>query len=212
MKYERIKRIGDMTIALLAIVFLLPLFVVTAIAIRLESPGPALFRQKRYGKNKKIFTVYKFRSMHTQAPRNVPTNDFHDAHAYITRIGRIIRKLSIDELPQLINVLQGHMSLVGPRPVVLTETSLISERGKYGANNVKPGITGWAQVNGRDDLSYREKAQLDGWYAKRVSFVLDARCILYTFKVIFFQEGNREGHERKRCNLSIMEDNNEAAS
>ena len=141
-----------MIIASFAIVFLLPLLIITYVLIKLESPGPALFRQKRYGKDKKIFTVYKFRSMRTTAPRNIPTNDFHDAHAYITRVGRIIRKLSIDELPQLINVLQGHMSLVGPRPVVLTETSLISERGKYGANNVKPGITGWAQVNGRDDL------------------------------------------------------------
>ncbi len=172
MEYERIKKIADLIAASIAIVLLIPVFAVTAIAIRIESPGPALFRQKRYGKDKQPFTVYKFRSMNTKSPRDTPTNDFHDAHAYITRVGRIIRKLSIDELPQLINVLQGHMSLVGPRPVVLTETSLINERDKYGANAVKPGITGWAQVNGRDDLEYTEKARLDGQYAKNMNFTL----------------------------------------
>ena len=198
MKYDHIKRIADLIIATLAIGLLLPLFVVTAIIIRLESPGPALFRQKRYGKDKQPFTVYKFRTMSTQAPNNIPTNDFHDAHTYITRVGRIIRKLSIDELPQLINVLQGHMSLVGPRPVVLTETRLIDERDKHGANAVKPGITGWAQVNGRDILDDALKAKLDGYYANNVSFVSDIRCLSRTIWVMLSLNGHREGYEQSK--------------
>lgn len=197
MKYDYIKRIGDLIIASLAIVFMLPLFVLTAVVIRLESPGSALFRQKRYGKDKQPFTVYKFRSMSTQAPRNIPTNDFHDAHTYITRVGRIIRKLSIDELPQLINVIQGHMSIVGPRPVVLTEISLINERDKYGANNVKPGITGWAQVNGRDELDDKLKAEMDGYYVANYGLITDVKCILKTASAVLFARGNFEGHEQK---------------
>ena len=185
-----------MIIASLAIVFLLPLLIITYVLIKLESPGPALFRQKRYGKDKKIFTVYKFRSMRTTAPRNIPTNDLHDAHAYITRVGRIIRKLSIDELPQLFNVLQGHMSLVGPRPVVLTETSLIDERDKHGANAVKPGITGWAQVNGRDELDDILKAEMDGHYVANYGLITDVKCILKTATAVLFARGHAEGHEQ----------------
>lgn len=196
MGYNHIKRIADLIAASLAIVFLLPLLVITAIIIRLESPGPALFRQKRYGKDKQPFTVYKFRSMSTQAPRNMPTNDFHDARTYITRVGRIIRKLSIDELPQLINVIQGHMSIVGPRPVVLTEISLINERDKYGANAVKPGITGWAQVNGRDELDDILKAEMDGHYVANYGLVTDVKCILKTATAILFARGHAEGHEQ----------------
>ena len=202
MKYEHIKRAGDLIIASLAIVFLLPLLVITYVLIKLESPGPALFGQKRYGKDKKIFTVYKFRSMHTTAPRNIPTNDFHDAHAYITRVGRIIRKLSIDELPQLINVLQGHMSIVGPRPVVLTEISLIGERDKYGANAVKPGITGWAQINGRDILDNASKAKMDGYYANHMSLVYDIRCMIMTIWVMLSLYGHVEGHEQPKAEKS----------
>lgn len=196
MTYRYVKRIGDLIIASLAILFLLPLFIITAISIRLESPGPAFFRQKRYGKDKQPFTVYKFRSMSTQAPRNMPTNDFHDAHAYITRVGRIIRKLSIDELPQLFNVLQGHMSLVGPRPVVLTETNLIIERDKHGANAVQPGITGWAQVNGRDNLSDMDKARLDGYYVNRYGLRVDVACLVRTMWVVLAATGQSEGHEK----------------
>ena len=197
MKYDHIKRIGDLIIASLAIVFLLPLLIITYVLIKLESPGPALFRQKRYGKDKQPFAVYKFRSMSTQAPNNMPTNDFHDAHTYITRVGRVIRKLSIDELPQLINVLQGHMSLVGPRPVVLTETSLIDERDKHGANAVKPGITGWAQVNGRDELDDKLKAEMDGYYVANYGLITDVKCILKTASAVLFARGNFEGHEQQ---------------
>ena len=193
MRYERIKRIADLIAASLAIVLLIPVFAITAIAIRLESPGPALFRQKRYGKDKQPFTVYKFRSMSTSAPSSIPTNDFHDARTYITRVGRIIRKLSIDELPQLFNVLYGKMSIVGPRPVVLNETNLLDLREQTNANSVKPGITGWAQVNGRDNLSNEEKARLDGQYAKNISFLLDAKCVLLTFWVVVSLRDNREG-------------------
>jgi O-antigen biosynthesis protein WbqP len=200
MKYEHIKRTGDLIIASLAIVFLLPLLVSTYVLIKLESPGPALFRQKRYGKNKQPFTVYKFRSMSTAAPNNIPTNDFYNAHAYITRVGKVIRKLSIDELPQLINVIQGHMSLVGPRPVVLSETNLINEREKHGANAVKPGITGWAQVNGRDELDDILKAAMDGYYVANYCFTTDLRCIIKTATAILFTKGHSEGHEQFRRN------------
>lgn len=196
MTYEHIKRAGDLIVASLAIVFLTPLFVTTIILIKLESPGPALFRQKRYGKNKQPFTVYKFRSMSMAAPDNMPTNDFHDAQSYITRVGRVIRKLSIDELPQLFNVVQGHMSLVGPRPVVLTETSLINERDKYGANAIRPGITGWAQVNGRDELNDTLKAEMDGHYVANYGLITDLKCILKTAYAILFAKGHAEGHER----------------
>lgn len=167
----------------------------TAIIIRLESPGPALFRQKRYGKDKQPFTVYKFRSMSTQAPKNMPTNDFHDAHTYITQVGRIIRKLSIDELPQFYNVLKGDMSLVGPRPVVLSEKRIIKLRDNYGANSVKPGITGWAQVNGRDELDDITKAELDGYYVDNFGLKMDIRCVLKTIWVILSIAGHVEGHE-----------------
>lgn len=197
MTYERIKKAGDLVIASLAIVFLAPLLVVTVILIKLESPGPALFRQKRSGKDKQPFTVYKFRSMSTTAPDSMPTNDFHNAQSYITRVGRVIRKLSIDELPQLFNVVQGHMSLVGPRPVVLAETSLINERDKYGANAVRPGITGWAQVNGRDELSDIVKARMDGFYVANLGLKIDVKCLMMTLWTVLAIRGHKEGHEGK---------------
>lgn len=197
------KRTLDIVGATIILVATLPAMMLVALLIRIESPGPALFRQKRYGKDKQPFNVYKFRTMSTQAPRNMPTNDFHDAHTYITRVGRIIRKLSIDELPQLINVLQGHMSLVGPRPVVLTEISLINERDKYGANSVKPGITGWAQVNGRDELDDIAKAEMDGYYVDNFGFKMDAECVLKTIWVILSIAGHVEGHE------SVAKDNDQ---
>ena len=200
------KRTLDIVGATIILVATLPAMMLVALLIRIESPGPALFRQKRYGKDKQPFNVYKFRTMSTQAPRNMPTNDFHDAHTYITRVGRIIRKLSIDELPQLINVLQGHMSLVGPRPVVLTEISLINERDKYGANSVKPGITGWAQVNGRDELDDIAKAEMDGYYVDNFGFKMDAECVLKTIWVILSIAGHVEGHE------SVAKDNDRIAT
>lgn len=198
MKYENIKRVSDVIVSLIALVLLAPLFLVVIALIKLDSQGPVLFLQQRYGKNKKPFTVYKFRSMSVSAPRDTPTNDLRDAQTYITNVGRVMRKLSIDELPQLVNIVQGHMSIVGPRPVVLTEISLITERDKHNANSVKPGISGWAQVNGRDELDDIVKARMDGYYVKNYGLAIDLKCILKTFTVILSAAGHREGHEQNR--------------
>ena len=167
-----------------------------AAAIRLTSKGPALFRQKRFGKDKQLFTVYKFRTMSTKAPKNMPTNSFTNADSYITPLGGVLRKLSIDELPQLLNVIKGDMSIVGPRPVIKTEKKLISLRQKYHANSVKPGITGWAQVNGRDDLDDQRKAKMDGEYVQQLSFLTDIRIMIKTIGAVLMMSGHTEGSER----------------
>ena len=194
--YERIgKRVLDITLASIAlIVFALPM-VAVALWVKLDSRGPALFRQKRYGLNKEPFTVYKFRTMSTSAPSNVATNSFKNAGSYITRSGKIMRKLSLDELPQLFNVIKGDMSIVGPRPVVLAETNLIELREQVNANSVKPGITGWAQVNGRDELSDIIKSRMDGEYVKYFGIRKDVKCLLLTVFAVLSISGNREGHE-----------------
>ena len=190
------KRIEDVSIALAALVILgLPMLLVAA-AIRLTSKGPALFRQKRFGKDKQLFTVYKFRTMSTKAPKNMPTNSFTNADSYITPLGGVLRKLSIDELPQLLNVIKGDMSIVGPRPVIKTEKKLISLRQKYQANSVKPGITGWAQVNGRDDLDDQRKAEMDGEYVQRLSFLTDVKIMIKTIGAVLMMSGHTEGNER----------------
>ena len=190
------KRIEDVSIALAALVILgLPMLLVAA-AIRLTSKGPALFRQKRFGKDKQLFTVYKFRTMSTKAPKNMPTNSFTNADSYITPLGGVLRKLSIDELPQLLNVIKGDMSIVGPRPVIKTEKKLISLRQKYRANSVKPGITGWAQVNGRDDLDDQRKAEMDGEYVQRLSFLTDVKIMIKTIGAVLMMSGHTEGSER----------------
>ena len=190
------KRIEDVSIALAALVILgLPMLLVAA-AIRLTSKGPALFRQKRFGKDKQLFTVYKFRTMSTKAPKNMPTNSFTNADSYITPLGGVLRKLSIDELPQLLNVIKGEMSIVGPRPVIKTEKKLINLRQKYHANSVKPGITGWAQVNGRDDLDDQRKAEMDGEYVQRLSFLTDVKIMIKTIGAVLMMSGHTEGSER----------------
>lgn len=190
------KRIEDVSIALAALVILgLPMLLVAA-AIRLTSKGPALFRQKRFGKDKQLFTVYKFRTMSTKAPKNMPTNSFTNADSYITPLGGVLRKLSIDELPQLLNVIKGDMSIVGPRPVIKTEKKLISLRQKYHANSVKPGITGWAQVNGRDDLDDQRKAEMDGEYVQQLSFLTDVKIMIKTIGAVLMMSGHTEGSER----------------
>lgn len=190
------KRIEDVSIALAALVILgLPMLLVAA-AIRLTSKGPALFRQKRFGKDKQLFTVYKFRTMSTKAPKNMPTNSFTNADSYITPLGGVLRKLSIDELPQLLNVIKGEMSIVGPRPVIKTEKKLIDLRQKYQANSVKPGITGWAQVNGRDDLDDQRKAEMDGEYVQQLSFLTDVKIMIKTIGAVLMMSGHTEGNER----------------
>lgn len=194
--YERVgKRILDIIIAGIALaVFAVPMLLV-ALWVKLDSRGPALFRQPRFGKDLVPFTVYKFRTMATDAPSDMPTNSFKNAGAHITRSGKIMRKLSLDELPQLLNVLKGDMSIVGPRPVVLKEKKLIELREQVGANAVKPGITGWAQVNGRDELNDAIKSRMDGEYVRSFGLKMDVKCLVYTFATVLSLKGHKEGHE-----------------
>lgn len=194
--YKRFgKRTVDIIVASLAlIVFAVPMLIV-ALWVKLDSRGPALFRQPRFGKDLVPFTVYKFRTMTVDAPSDMPTNAFKNAGSHITRSGKIMRKLSLDELPQLFNVLKGDMSIVGPRPVVLKETTLIEMRDQVGANAVKPGITGWAQVNGRDELNDAIKSRMDGEYVRNFGLRMDVKCLLLTVFAVLSIKGHREGHE-----------------
>jgi O-antigen biosynthesis protein WbqP len=193
MNYSYIKRAADITGSGVIGIAILPLVVVIAIWIKAESRGPVLFRQLRYGKDKVPFECLKFRTMTIDAPANSATKDLKDAHTYITFSGRIMRRLGIDELPQLINVLRGEMSLIGPRPVVLAEKKLIKERDKYGANDIRPGIGGWAQSNGRDEIDHKTKARLDGEYVQNFGLLMDISCLLRTVLAIFTSEGFKEG-------------------
>ena len=191
--YTHVKRILDFLLSLLALVVLSPLLLVLAVIIRATSPGPVFFRQKRVGQYKSHFMIYKYRTMRTDAPKDQPTHLLKDPNAYITPVGRFLRRSSLDELPQLFNILRGEMSLVGPRPALWNQFDLIAERDKYGANDVRPGLTGWAQINGRDELPIDVKARLDGEYVKRMSFIFDARCILGTVIKVMRSEGIVEG-------------------
>lgn len=177
--YDVLKRIIDIIMSVLGIIVLSPIFIITAILIKLESKGPIIFKQKRAGKNSEAFYIYKFRSMRIDAP-NKSTNDFKDADAFITKIGKIIRKTSIDELPQLFNILKGDMSVVGPRPVILKEKDLIQLRKDCNVDSLVPGITGWAQINGRDTIGDAEKVKYDYEYLKEKSFKLDVKIIVMT--------------------------------
>ncbi|GAA0866123.1 sugar transferase [Paraclostridium tenue] len=182
--YNKLKRVIDIIISILGIILLFPIFLITSILIKLESEGPVIFKQLRAGKNSKPFYIYKFRSMKTDAP-NLSTNEFEDANLFITKIGRFIRKTSIDELPQLINILKGDMSIVGPRPVILDEKELISLRQDYNVDNILPGITGLAQINGRDSIGNEEKVKLDYEYLQNRSLKLDIKIVFITiFKVL----------------------------
>lgn len=191
--YEKyVKRGIDFLLSLAGLIILSPIFLIISILIRLESKGPALFRQERYGKNRKVFIINKFRTMHIDAPPNLATRSIN-ADKYLTRCGRVLRKTSLDEMPQLINILKGDMSVVGPRPLVTSEKELIEEREKYGANSVRPGLTGLAQINGRDKLGIVEKAKFDGEYVKRMSFLFDLKCFFVTIPYVFFRRGVVEG-------------------
>ena len=191
--YPVLKRVIDIVISGLAIVVLSPVLLLIAIAIKLDSKGPVLFKQKRVGKNKSHFMIYKFRSMYVDAPSDMPTHLLKDPTAMITKVGAFLRKTSLDELPQLFNIFKGEMAIVGPRPALWNQYDLIEERDKYGANNIRPGLTGWAQINGRDELEIDEKSKLDGYYVKNMSFDLDIKCFLGTFLSVARSEGVVEG-------------------
>lgn len=199
--YLIIKRMLDVFLSLVALIVLLPFFLIFSIIIKIESKGPIFFRQKRVGKYKKYFTIYKFRTMRTDTPKDMPTHMLKDAESHITRFGNIMRKTSIDELPQLINILKGDMSIIGPRPALWNQDDLIVEREKYQANDIRPGLTGWAQVNGRDELSIPKKAKLDGEYIEKMSFLFDAKVFFKTIINVFKHEGIVEGMKEKQDKL-----------
>ncbi len=192
--YRRIiKRALDFLIALGGTVVLSPVLAVLALWVKCDSPGPVLFRQKRVGKDKTYFQILKFRTMYADTPKDVPTHLLRNPEAMITRSGRVLRKTSLDELPQLFNILAGQMSVVGPRPALWNQEDLIAERDKYGANALMPGLTGWAQVNGRDELPIPVKAQLDGYYARHISFALDVKIFFKTIANVLTEKGVVEG-------------------
>lgn len=187
------KRIIDFVLSLIAIVLLLWLFFLLMLFIKLTSKGPVFFRQKRIGKNKSEFYILKFRTMRIDTPSDMPTHLLENPEKYITVMGKILRKTSLDELPQLFNIVKGDMSIVGPRPALWNQYDLIEERDKYGANDVRPGLTGWAQINGRDELPIPLKAKLDGEYIKKISFIFDIKCIIKTVGCVIKHVGIKEG-------------------
>lgn len=191
--YLIVKRFFDIILSFIALVILSPLFLILAILIKLESKGSVFFKQKRVSKNKKYFNILKFRTMRTDAPKDMPTASLKNAESYITKIGVGLRKNSIDELPQLINILKGEMSIIGPRPALWNQYELLEQRDKYGANGIRPGLTGWAQVNGRDELSNVKKATYDGEYAKKMSFGFDIKIFFKTIVNVLKHDGIVEG-------------------
>lgn len=191
--YQVVKRLLAILISGLAIIILSPVLLAVAIAIKCDSKGPVLFKQKRVGKDKKHFMIYKFRSMYVDAPADMPTHLLKDPTAMITKVGAFLRKTSLDELPQLFNIFKGEMAIVGPRPALWNQYDLIAERDKYNANSIRPGLTGWAQINGRDELEIDEKSRLDGYYVAHMSFLMDLKCFFGTFISVLKSDGVVEG-------------------
>ena len=192
--YKRFgKRALDLLLSGLGLVVLSPLFLIISIAIKAEDPGPVFFRQKRVGIHKTHFDIVKFRSMRQDTPHDMPTHLLEDPQRWITRTGRFLRKTSLDELPQIAQIFTGKMSIIGPRPALWNQYDLIAQRDQYGANDITPGLTGWAQVNGRDELEIEEKARLDGEYAQNISFGLDMKIFWMTVSNVLRGSGVVEG-------------------
>jgi O-antigen biosynthesis protein WbqP len=191
--YVYVKQIIDFLLVLIGVLVLWPVFLIIAIAIKTNSKGPILFKQKRLGKNKSEFYILKFRTMRTDTPQDMPTHLLEDPDFFITKVGKFLRKTSLDELPQIINILKGEMSIVGPRPALWNQYDLIAERDKYGANDIKPGLTGWAQINGRDELPIEVKSKLDGEYAVNISFKFDVKVFFMTILSVLKSDGVQEG-------------------
>lgn len=188
-----VKRTLDILLSLCGIVALMFPMGLIALAIKIDSKGPVLFKQKRIGIHKSNFYIFKFRTMYADTPKDVPTAELTDSGKWITGIGKILRKTSLDELPQLFNILRGEMSIIGPRPALWNQFDLIKERDKYGVNDVRPGLTGWAQINGRDEIDIEEKSRLDGEYVQKISFIFDCKCFLKTIKSVLKSDGFVEG-------------------
>ncbi|MGM9941836.1 MAG: sugar transferase [Bulleidia sp.] len=188
-----IKRLIDVILSLAGIIVLSPVLLVIVICIKVSSPGPIFFKQKRVGIHKSYFNILKFRTMRIDTPKDVPTHLLENPEQYITGIGKFLRKTSLDELPQLFNILMGDMSVIGPRPALWNQYDLIAERDRYGANDILPGLTGWAQINGRDELEIDVKAKLDGEYVQKMSFLFDCKCFFGTITSVLRHDGVVEG-------------------
>ena len=193
-----VKRLLDIVLSFLALVILFPFLLLLAILIKFDSRGPVLFRQKRVGRNKAFFMIFKFRTMKADTPKDVPTHLLQNPISRITRMGHFLRKYSLDELPQILNILQGKMSIIGPRPALWNQEDLIAERDRYSANALTPGLTGYAQINGRDEIPISLKAELDGYYAAHLSFALDVKIIFGTIQNVLTAKGVSEGGTQGR--------------
>lgn len=191
--YKFFKRTLDIVLSFLGMIALSPFFLLLVLAIKLDSKGPVLFKQKRVGLHKKHFYILKFRTMRIDTPKDTPTHLLENPEQWITKVGKFLRKTSLDELPQIWNIFVGDMSIIGPRPALWNQYDLIEERDRYGANDVLPGLTGWAQIHGRDELPIAKKAELDGYYVQHLSFGLDVRCFFGTIKSVAKSEGVLEG-------------------
>ncbi|GAB6518559.1 sugar transferase [Bacillus cereus] len=205
-----LKQIVDCIFAIVGLVVSSPLFLLLIICIKLDSKGPVLFKQRRIGKGKKEFYILKFRTMRIDTPKDMPTHLLEDPEMYITKVGKFLRKTSLDELPQIINIIKGEMSIIGPRPALWNQYDLIKERDKYSANDVTPGLTGWAQINGRDELPIDVKAKLDGEYVEKLSPLFDLKVFFMTIKSVLKSEGVKEG--KNNSNERNSEKRNEASS
>ena len=193
MKYLKAKRVIDLVLSVLAAVILSPVFLILFIAIKLDTPGPIFFKQKRVGINKTHFNILKFRTMRIDTPKDTPTHLLGNPDQYITKVGKFLRKTSLDELPQIFNIIKGEMAIIGPRPALWNQYDLIAERDKYNANDVRPGLTGWAQINGRDELPITVKSELDGEYIQKMNFAFDVKCFVGTITSVLKSDGVIEG-------------------
>lgn len=193
MYQKGLKRMIDFVLSLCGLIILSPLFLMIAVMIKCTSPGPVFFKQKRVGKNKTYFNILKFRTMRIDTPKDCPTHLLSNPDQYITSIGKFLRKTSLDELPQILNILKGDMAIIGPRPALWNQYDLIEERDQYKANDIKPGLTGWAQINGRDELEIDVKAKLDGYYVEHISFLFDCKCFFGTITSVLKSDGVVEG-------------------
>ena len=204
MVFLKIKRLIDIILSGLGIIIFAPVFLLLIIAIKIDSQGPVLFKQKRVGIHKSHFNILKFRTMRVDTPEDTPTHLLDNPDQWITKVGKFLRKTSLDELPQIINIFKGEMSIIGPRPALWNQYDLIEERDKYGANDVPVGLTGWAQINGRDELEIDVKARLDGEYADRIGLMMDARCFFRTILSVLKSDGVVEGRARAKASQSCQ--------
>ena len=208
--YLRIKRVLDFVLAFIGLIILSPLFLIIVVAIKLDTRGPVFFKQKRVGINKTYFNILKFRTMRIDTPKDMPTHLLKDPKQYITKVGKFLRKTSLDELPQILNIISGSMAIIGPRPALWNQYDLIAERDKYGANDILPGLTGWAQINGRDTVSIEDKARYDGNYIENLGLKMDVKCFLGTISCVLKRDGVVEGGvaalKAKEIEVEVHED------